>query len=531
MNIDFAYYRSIFWRRFPYFIIVAAVLSSAGFVVAMVLPPEYQARATLLVEGAQIPEQLAASTVRTSATEQLRVIEQRLMTRANLVDISERLNVYKRDQGQPVRASQIVEDMRTRTRFNATSSRAGRNRDAATFMTISFLADNPATAAEVTNEFVTLILQENVEMRTAVAGDTLQFFEQEVQRLGTELDAQAAQIVEFKGNAGRALPESQQYLTERQQFLQTRISMIDQESDQLVDQRERILNLFDETAGLGQQDERTQTPQQRALSAARDELDSALLVYSEANPRVRLLRARIAQLEEKVQEELTGLAQVVPEEVDTFDPVKARVDAQVDQLDTRNDSLSAEAIRLRQEIDEIDELLSQIPANALTLQTLERELANIQGQYGTAASRLSQAETGERIELLAKGQRISIIEQATPPSRPTKPNRPLIAGMGVGAGIIAGLGLIILLELFNSAIRRPVEISDKLGITPIAVLPYMRTDAQVAWRRILILLIVCGLLLVIPACIYIIHNHILPLDGYANRILLNFGVTLPEFPI
>lgn len=529
MNIDFAYYRSIFWRRFPYFIIVAALLSSAGLVVAMILPPEYEARATLLVEGAQIPERLAASTVRTSPTEQLRVIEQRLMTRANLVDIAERLNVYARAENEPVRASQIVDDMRARTRFNARAARAGRGGGDTTFMTISFLSENPSTAAEVTNEFVTLILQENVEMRTAVAGDTFDFFAQEVDRLGTELDAQAAKIVEFKGSAGRALPESQQFLADRQQFLQNRLAMIDQESEQLEDQRERIIALFD--AGLGQEDERTQTPRQRALNAARDELDSALLVYSEANPRVRLLRARIAQLEEKVQEELTDLAQVeAEEEAEEFDPVKARVDAQVDELDTRNVALGEEAVRLRQEIDEIDALLAQIPANSLTLQTLERGLANIQNQYGAAVGRLSQAETGERIELLAKGQRISIIEQATPPSNPTTPNRPMIAGAGVGAGILAGLALIVLLELFNSAIRRPVEITEKLGITPIAVLPYMRTDAQVAWRRIIVLLIVCGLLLVVPTLIYLVHNHFVPLDGYANRILLRFGFTLPEFP-
>ena len=519
MNIDFAYYRSIFWRRFPYFIVVASILTSGGLTVAMVLPPEYEARATLLVESAQIPDELAASTVNTAPTEQLQIIEQRLMTRANLIDTAERLNVYNRQAGEPVRAPAVVDDLRARTRFDASSGR-----DLATLMSITFRAPDPRIAAQVTNEFVTLVLQENVEMRTNVAGETLEFFEQEVERLGSALDAQAAEIIEFKNSAGRALPESEQLLVDRQNFLRDRLAQIEREVGQADEQKERIVTLFEQTRS--EVDPTNATPQERALLAARSELDTALLVYAEASPRVRLLQARVAQLEERVQAEQLGVDTQAESDSGKSAP-ELLLDAQLDQLDAQVAELEQEAAGIRENVAEIDVLLAQIPANGLTLRALEREHDSIQAQYARASDRLSKAETGERIELLSKGQRITIIEQATPPDSPPKPNRTMIAGAGAAAGVALGLGVVVLLELFNRAIRRPAEIVDRLGITPIAVLPYLRTDAEIAWRRLLIILVFCGIVIVLPLTVFLVHSFVVPLDGYANSILQRFGMTLP----
>ena len=59
------------------------------------LPPVYLSTALILVESQQIPSELARSTVTTSAADRLELIEQRLMTRENLLEIIERLVVHK----------------------------------------------------------------------------------------------------------------------------------------------------------------------------------------------------------------------------------------------------------------------------------------------------------------------------------------------------------------------------------------------------------------------------------------------------
>ena len=61
--------------------------------------------------------------------------------------------------------------------------------DAGERPTYAILArDTGLRVTDVTNELVTLILQENVSLRTNRAGDTLAFFEGESERLSGELD-------------------------------------------------------------------------------------------------------------------------------------------------------------------------------------------------------------------------------------------------------------------------------------------------------------------------------------------------------
>ena len=58
------------------------------------------------------------------------------------------------------------------------------------------------------------------------------------------------------------------------------------------------------------------------------------------------------------------------------------------------------------------------PGNAIALDTLERDYANTRTQYDQAVANRARAETGDLIEALAKGQRISVIEQAIAPREP-----------------------------------------------------------------------------------------------------------------
>ena len=112
-------------RRLPYLLVILAFVSAIGLTVAFILPPSYQSTARMLVEPAQIPGDLAQSTVPVNAVEQIQIIQQRLMTRANLLDLAERFEVYAGVDGMS--ADDVVADMRARTTFDTDRpTRAGR---------------------------------------------------------------------------------------------------------------------------------------------------------------------------------------------------------------------------------------------------------------------------------------------------------------------------------------------------------------------------------------------------------------------
>ena len=63
----------------------------------------------------------------------------------------------------------------------------------------------PAIAARVANEYVTSILQQNIQSRTNRAAETSKFFEAQVASLEHDLAAQEAKIVDFKNKNQDAL--------------------------------------------------------------------------------------------------------------------------------------------------------------------------------------------------------------------------------------------------------------------------------------------------------------------------------------
>ena len=91
---ELKYYASIFLRRLHYFLVVAVAISAAAVIAAFALPPAYESQTRLLLEAPQIPRNLAASTVNVGTREQLEIIEQRLMTRENLLEVARNQQVF-----------------------------------------------------------------------------------------------------------------------------------------------------------------------------------------------------------------------------------------------------------------------------------------------------------------------------------------------------------------------------------------------------------------------------------------------------
>lgn len=505
--MDPKFYLALFLRRLPWFVLFLAIGSAVGLTLSRVLPPVFVAQARLLVESEQIPGSLAETTVRTQATEQLQIIQQRLLTRANLLELANRLQIYAPRPGQNPRRldpDEIVADLRSRLRINVTGGAAPRRAAQATIVTISFPAATAQLSAAVVNEVVTQLLAENVRMRTAVAGQTLDFFEQEVQRLDRELAIRQERILSFQMANQDALPDSLDFRRRQQLADQERLGQLERSYAALIDRRERLVALFEATGQAGATPAAALSPAERQLQGLRDELARARVTLSPQNPRVRMIEAQIATAEETIARQ----AGATP----GLDPQQAAFQLQLSDIDGQIVFARDEIARVQARIAEASRTIEATPANAIALDALEREYANIQSQYNQAVAARARAATGEAIEAMSRGQRISVIEQATPPRAPDRPNRPLLAAAGIGGGMALGLAFVVLLELLNRAVRRPQDLTARLNIVPFATVPYMRTRGEARRRSAVIaaalVLVVTGL----PAAIWAIDTYYQPID-------------------
>ena len=510
MNFDIRYFMSICWRRLPLFIPVTLVFSVIAFVVAISLPAQFESSSRLLVESPQIDDKLARSTVDIAAAEQLQIIEQRLLTRPNLLEIARKYSAL--DGLNDMSPDKIVTQMRQRTVIRRMT---GRNQ--ATFMVVSFRAEVPQTAAAVVNEYVTLILNENSRYRKSRATGTLVFFEQEVEKLNRELDRQSAKILEFQSENSDALPSTLQYRLNRQGQLQERIALNERERLSLVDQRRRMVQLFEITADARARAPESRTREENELENLRADLAKALLVYSQDNPKVKLLQARIDQLALLVDDEKRATA-------DLADPQEMMMTLQLEEIDNRISVLENQNAQTQIEIDEFDDSIERTPGNAIVLEALDRDYVNIQSQYNSAVDRLSRAATGERIEVLSKGERITVVEQPNVPIEPASPNRPVIAGGGSLLGVMLAAAAIVLLELSNRTIRRPVDLSNRFGVVPLGVLPVIRTPGDRLMKGAVMLTVVTVVVVGVPAALFMVHTYYLPLDLIAGKALAKLGI-------
>ncbi len=514
---NLSYYVSIFRRRLPYFLIVATIISAISVTVAYTLPPAYESRMVLLVESPQIPEELAASTVRTPAFEQLQIVQHRLLTRPNMLDIAREFDVLPDvDKMNP---DAIVDAMRARSKITTSNQR----RNEAPLMTVTFEAPKARTAAEVLNEYLVLIQQQDTTFRKGRSSETLDFFTQEVQRLSDELDLQSARILEFKQANTGALPDSLAFRLEQQSVFRDRLIQIDRDVADLNNQRTRLMQLYELTGNVNAPQQVPKSPEEQQLEVLNDELEAALTVYSSQNPRVKLLEARITQLEEKIGAKAPAEPEQENETAEEA-PLPPVLTIQLSEIDSRITSLQNQKTTVQAQLNDIRESLGKTPGVSVALDEMNRKYATIEAQYTAAEERLARAQTGDRIETRSRGQRIAVIEQPAIPSQPTKPNRMLIAGGGTAFGIFAGLALILLIEMLNTTARRPEDIIAKLQVTPLTTIPYIQSRSQRFKHRAVKLAMILAILIGIPAIIFAIHTYYLPLDLLADRAMNKIGV-------
>jgi uncharacterized protein involved in exopolysaccharide biosynthesis len=524
--MDFKFYFSLFLRRIHWFLLFLVIGSAIGLTLARVLPAVYVARAMMLVESKQVSENLIAETSTIQANEQLQIIRQRTLTRDTLIDLANRLNIYgARDSSERPRmeTDELVENMRERIEIVTTGGAARRGAPVnATFLSISFEAEDARMSATVANELVTLILREDVGIRNKTARGTLDFFIREVDRLDGELAEQGARILAFQEANQAALPDSLEFRRSQQAANQERLLQLERDTARLRDRRSRLVDLYENLGPQAQaQPAGPQTPEARQLQALKDELAGQLLVLSPTNPKIKILQARV----DAMQRSVDAQAAAKPPSLDGSTPSAGltQFDLQLAEIDGELEFLQLQRDQAERALEGLQATIEATPGNAIALETLQREYDNTREQYDAAVARRARAEESDQLVVEGGGGKLTVIEQAVIPSEPERPNRMLVAGGGVGAGFFLGLAFIALLEFFNKGIRRPVDLTNKLGITPFATLPYYRTVQEIRRRRTIIAGAFAGMVIGIPALLWGFDAYILPLDQILQRLSDRMG--------
>lgn len=479
-NIDFRFYFSLFLRRLPLFLMVVVVVGGAGAVLALLWPPSYQATAKVLVESPQIPTDMAKSTVPTSAAEQFQIIQEDVLSRESLLALADHFAIYADRPGMA--RIDMFDDMLRRISIVPIPVEAVGGGTVATVFHISFKSDQPKVAADLVNDLVSMILNKDVQLRTERATDTVTFFTKETQRLDAALRTLDTKVLAFKNEHINAMPDS-----------------IDFRRNQQTAQQQRLLVLAEEEAMLRKRQTDMQmrplevnatpvTPEEQILQALRQSLAQQQASFAEDSPTIKTLHSRIAAMQK---------ALLQPADDAAASPLSARALEMAD-IKERIVAIGEERTRIDLAINNLGASIAATPGNETVLNSMQRDHQNLQAQYDAAIARLADASTGQQIELLLKGERLSLIEAAEPPQTRQGPGQRILLLASAAIAILLGLVGIIVPEFVNRRIRRPAELVSQLQITPYITVPYISRrfrPARMAMRLSVSILVPLVLLL------------------------------------
>ena len=195
-------------RRWLVILAVAVLGSIAAVLYALTRPQFYEATAVIQIESPGIPQTAVAPADNTEASRRLQLIQQRLMSRDNLVRVIERHDLFTDQPGLSL-AEQIYQ-LRISTRIEQIREgiEAWQPGGAPSGLRITVQNGDPQKAADLANGFVADVLEQHRARREEIARESVSFFEAEATRLVDQIAGLESQLAAFKRENADALPSN-----------------------------------------------------------------------------------------------------------------------------------------------------------------------------------------------------------------------------------------------------------------------------------------------------------------------------------
>ena len=164
-GLNLGQYVQVFKKRWLLFVVPLLVVFAIGLVIVILRPATYASQGKLLVESQQIPSDLVRPTVTATAAARIQVIEQRVMTRDNLLTIVDKFHVFAGHRNwfggvTTLSGTEALDLARKRAQITPIElelrSQRGLNNPMA--FAVSFEHESNEMARKVANELMTLIL-------------------------------------------------------------------------------------------------------------------------------------------------------------------------------------------------------------------------------------------------------------------------------------------------------------------------------------------------------------------------------------
>jgi len=557
---------AIIKRRKKNFFIVFSLISFIGICIALILPPIYQAKAMILIEGQQIPQDYVKSTITSYVEERLETISQQIMSRSKLMEIVDKFNLYSEIKNKKT-TTEIIERMREAINLETIDAdiktKGGRNISAAVAFTLSYEGKIPSTVQKVANELSSLYIEEDMKTREKRATVTTDFLREESEILKKQIQLHEKNIIQFKKNHIGSLPSDYQanlqsilrleraldqtvmkmrLLEEKKLYLEGQIANVEPLTPIMIDgenmamnPKERLKHLHLELASLqstlsekhpdikklkreiAKLEAQVGKSEDSAAKAKRlNELENQLSVaegkLGAKHPDVLRLTKEIELLSKELNNSLTKPATTKIAEEKPDNPTYINLKSQIVSSENEIKFLKQQQEKISQKIEKYQKRIDNVPPIEKEYNDLTRDYESAKHKYQEIVNKLMTASIAQGMENKQRGERFIIKSQAYLPEKPYKPNRIGIILMGFILAIGSGVVLSAFQESFDNSIKTSNQIKNLTGVPVFSTISLIKTDEELRSQRIRKVLWIFGALSFVGVVLLLINYFIIKLD-------------------
>ena len=416
------------------------------------LPPIYKARASVLIATQKLSESFVRPMIQEDATERINALTSQVLSRQSLSEVVQQFALYPElrekegmDEAVAALAASISIELDPGIRNAAERAR----------IVFVYFSDQQATrAAEVTNDLAHRLTFAGMRLRSEQARVTTEFLRRELESAEVALREQSKKVSEFEQQHRGELPSELESNLRRLERLQQQRNSL---ALQIAEGETRV-------ATLSTQERTADSPDTR-LSEVRAALARELSVNKETHPNVLSLRRQIELLQKEPSSSTGGAGFATAGRHGVTEAARRELNQLREQL--------ADTDR---ELIELDRHVARIPAVGQELGALAQRETVLRENYLDFMHKVQDAELAQSLELAQQGDRVSILDPASPPKEPKPPRWQIVLG-GVAASIGLALALGLLLELRDPLIMTEAALKALAGVPVLGSLPHIATDS------------------------------------------------------
>jgi polysaccharide biosynthesis transport protein len=454
--------RRRWWVLLPVGITTFATLFALSWI-----PNEYRSEAMLLVVQQQIPQRYVLPTSTTDIRDALQATTDEVLSRTRLLQVLDEFGLYAKER-KGTSPEAVLDRMRHDIEIKPENNSS--QRDVNSFR-ISFRANNPKLAQDVTSRLTSLFIEQNSETREHQATTTTNFLHERLELTKSKLAAAEEQVRQFKMEHLGELPEQQQgnlaILGGMQVQLQNTLSGLGRAREQ-----RQYLESLSGYRSLTVESDLTRLKSERAELLER---------YTPQYPAVAKINEKILEKEALLTKlrggGAAGAASSIPMAVgEDISMAQLRGQLQSNRLEIEN--LSKDEKELKAAIARYQTRLNQTPVREQQIAGIMRNYELLKLDYADLLNKEMQSQMAGDLEKRKQGEQFRVIDRPSLPTIPSSPNRIKFGLGGAAGGILLGLALAFVVDFRNVSFHSEKEVSDQLAIPLVIGVPLLLTPAE-----------------------------------------------------